>query len=76
MNQQNKESYVIRSLANQSADAAVKIAERDAIITEQYQEIEQLKKELEKYLEKEIEEMDEEAEKRQKKEGNKIKNAE
>lgn len=38
--------YVIYSLQNQLAEANLKIAERDAVITEYYQKIQELEKEL------------------------------
>lgn len=50
--------YVIQSLINQIAESSRNLAEREAVITEQYQRIQELEKELEKYRNKEIEEMD------------------
>ncbi|HLR71965.1 MAG TPA: hypothetical protein VK085_11130 [Pseudogracilibacillus sp.] len=54
MNQINKD-YVNQSLINQIANLSMQIAERDALITEQQLELEQLRKE-------QVEEMDENAE--------------
>lgn len=61
MNKPNKD-YVNQSLVNQLADASLKIAERDAAITELYQEIGKLNKELEDLRQQQIEEMDKAAE--------------
>ena len=52
-NQPNKD-YINQSLVSQIARLSMQIAERDAIITEQQQELEQLKNE-------QIDEMDKEA---------------
>ena len=52
MNQPNKD-YMNQSLVSQIARLSMQIAERDAIITEQQQELEQLKNE-------QIDEMDKE----------------
>jgi len=54
LNQINKD-YVNQSLINQIANLSMQIAERDALITEQQLELEQLRKE-------QVEEMDENAE--------------
>lgn len=54
--QQNKD-YIIQSLQMQMSKYPIEIAERDSIMTEQFQEIEGLKKELEEYRNKEIKEM-------------------
>jgi len=50
--------YIIQSLRNQLADRGMDIASRDAVITEQYQRIDELEKELEEYRKNELEEMD------------------
>lgn len=50
--------YVIQSLINQIAESSRNLAEREAVITEQYQRIQEFEKELEKYRNKEIKEMD------------------
>lgn len=55
--QPNKD-YIIQSLQMQMSNHPMEIANRDAVITEQYQEIEELKKSLEEYRNKELEEMD------------------
>lgn len=52
--------FVIQSLSMQLTDYAMKVAERDARITEQYGEIKRLKKEIEDMRKKEIEDMDSE----------------
>ena len=49
--QPNKD-YVNQSLVNQIANLSMQIAERDAIITEQYQQIQELQSD------KEVEDMD------------------
>lgn len=54
MNQFNNE-YVNQSLINQIAELSMRVAERDAIITEQQVELKELRKER-------IEEMDDDAE--------------
>lgn len=59
--QPNKD-YINQSLVSQIAELTMKIAERDAAITELYQEREKLNKELKEYRNKEIEEMDKAAE--------------
>ena len=41
-NQPNKD-YIIQSLQNQLSQAQMQIAQRDAVITEQYDEMEKLK---------------------------------
>lgn len=51
MDKQPNKDYMLQSLGNQVAEMSVKLAERDAYITELYQELQQ-------YREKEIEEMD------------------
>ncbi|GGJ48428.1 hypothetical protein [Virgibacillus salexigens] len=57
MKQPNKD-YIIQSLQGQISNSSFLIAERDAIITEQHQEIQELKKQIEEITEKQIEEMD------------------
>ncbi|WP_193064920.1 hypothetical protein [Oceanobacillus oncorhynchi] len=59
--QPNKD-YINHSLVNQLAEASMKIAERDATITEQYQQIGELNKELEELRQQQIDEMDKAAE--------------
>ena len=54
MNNQPNKDYMNQSLVSQIARLSMQIAERDAIITEQQQELEQLKNE-------QIDEMDKEA---------------
>ncbi len=55
--QPNKD-YIIQSLQMQMSNHPLELANRDAVITEQYQQIEELNKQLEEYRNKEIEEMD------------------
>lgn len=55
--QPNKD-YINQSLLNQIAESSMKIAERDSIITELYQELDGLKQELDEYRKNEIEKMD------------------
>lgn len=57
-NSPNKD-YIIQSLINQRAEDAIKISERDAIITEQYQKIQELEKENERLINEQIEQMNE-----------------
>ncbi|MFD1066701.1 hypothetical protein [Oceanobacillus locisalsi] len=64
--QPNKD-YINQSLVNQLAESNMKIAERDALITEQYQEIEELNEELDELKGQQINEMDKDAEKPKKK---------
>lgn len=59
--QPNKD-YINHSLVNQLAEASMKIAERDATITELYQENTELNKELEELRQQQIDEMDKAAE--------------
>ena len=54
--------YIIQSLQMQISESIMKIAERDALITEHHEKIVELEKELEGYREKEIKEMDKDAE--------------
>lgn len=60
-NQPNKD-YMIQSLQLQLSESAIKIAERDAMVTQHHEKIKELEKELEGYREKEIKDMDEDAE--------------
>lgn len=60
-NQPNKD-YMIQSLQLQLSESAIKIAERDAMVTQHHEKIKELEKELEGYREKEIKEMDKDAE--------------
>ena len=46
--------YVNQSLVNQIAELSMRIAERDAVITEQYNQINELKEELKELRTKEI----------------------
>ena len=54
--------YIIQSLQLQLSESAIKIAERDAMVTQHHEKIVELEKELEGYREKEIKEMDKDAE--------------
>lgn len=56
--QQVNPQYVIQSFQKQISDLSMDVANRDAVITEQYQQIAELEKELKEYRGKEIEEMD------------------
>ncbi|MCC2248866.1 hypothetical protein JUJ52_02685 [Virgibacillus sp. AGTR] len=50
--------FIIQSLQVQLSQASLNVAQRDAIITEQKQQLDELKKELEQSRKKQIEEMD------------------
>lgn len=50
--------FIIQSLQVQLSQSALNVAHRDAIITEQKQQLDELKKELEKSRKQQIEEMD------------------
>lgn len=54
--------FIIYSLQNQLAEAHMMIAERDAVITEYFHEIERLKKENGKLIEERTNELDKQAE--------------
>ncbi|MDY7044030.1 hypothetical protein RVS70_07400 [Virgibacillus sp. M23] len=50
--------FIIQSLQVQLSQSALNVAQRDAIITEQKQQLDELKKELEQSRKQQIEEMD------------------
>lgn len=58
MSESLNKDYINQSLANQIAEMTMKVAERDAAITELVQKKNELTKELEGYRKKEINEMD------------------
>ena len=60
-NDVNKD-YIIQSLQLQLSESTIKIAERDAMVTQHHEKIMELEKELEGYRANEIKEMDEDAE--------------
>ena len=60
--EQVNKDYIIQSLQIQNSENVIKIAERDAMVTQHHEKIKELEKELEGYREKEIKEMDEDAE--------------
>lgn len=58
---ESKKDYIIQSLSNQLAEASLKIAEREAIITEQVEKINALEKEIGDLREEHIQNMNEDA---------------
>lgn len=63
MNEQPNANYIIQSLSMQLSEANLKVAERDAVITEQYERIKELEKEVENLRKDQIVEMDEDSSK-------------
>jgi len=58
MNEQTNANYIIQSLSMQLSESNLKVAERDAVIAEQYEKIKELEEEVENLRKAQIAEMD------------------
>ena len=63
MNEQPNANYIIQSLSMQLSESNLKVAERDAVIAEQYEKIKGLEEEVENLRKAQIAEMDEDSSK-------------
>ncbi len=58
MNEQPNANYIIQSLSMQLSESNLKVAERDAVIADQYEKIKELEEEVENLRKAQIAEMD------------------
>ena len=63
MEETNHRSYIIQSLSMQLSESNLKVAERDAVIAEQYEKLKELEEEVENLRKAQIAEMDEDSSK-------------
>ena len=61
MNEQPNANYIIQSLSMQLSESNLKVAERDAVIAEQYEKLKELEEEVENLRKAQIAEMDEDS---------------
>lgn len=61
-NKQPNKDFMNQSLVNQIADLSIRIAEREAVITEQYMKLQELEKEITRLRDEKIKELDKQAE--------------